>query len=144
MPEDIRLRRCHLCNTIKPLTDFHRQGAGHMFWCKACRKTYDAAYYTSRRKHVIARHRQRGKELVAWMRAAKAKPCADCGVQFHPAAMAFDHLPGTDKQADLATLAGRGYGRRARTEIAKCEVVCANCHAIRTYERRELRRAEAA
>jgi len=78
------------------------------------------------------------------MRDLKNKPCADCGGQFHPAAMTFDHLPGTTKRADVATLVIRSSISVARAEIAKCELVCANCHAIRTYERREQRRREAA
>lgn len=50
-------------------------------------------------------------------------------------AMQWDHLPGTEK---LGEISGR-LARRARglilSEIAKCELVCANCHAIRTYQR---------
>ena len=67
----------------------------------------------------------------------------DCRGTFHPAAMTFDHRPGTEKVADLATLAGRGLTGLFERERAKCDVVCANCHAIRTYRRREEARANA-
>jgi len=92
----------------------------------------------------MAGKRRREAELVAWMRAVKSRPCADCGEQFHPAAMTFDHLPGTTKRSNLASLVARSSIKVARDEIAKCEVVCANCHAVRTYERRERGRLQAA
>ena len=85
----------------------------------------------------MAQKRTRITELVVWMRDLKSVPCADCGGRFHPAAMAFDHLPGSVKVLDIASLVRRGSVGLARAEIQKCEIVCANCHAIRTYERRE-------
>lgn len=61
--------------------------------------------------------------------------CADCGYNKHPAALDFDHLPGTVKVRDIKS--GQQLGWVALLEeIAKCEVVCANCHRIRTSERR--------
>ena len=71
------------------------------------------------------------------MRELKAGPCMDCGERFHPAAMTFDHRPGTEKVRDIATLAGRGLTGLFDQELAKCDLVCANCHAIRTFRRRE-------
>lgn len=65
------------------------------------------------------------------------RPCADCGRSFHPAAMEWDHLPGQEKIAEVGSLYG-GSRERVLTEIAKCELVCANCHAVRTFERRQL------
>jgi len=71
---------------------------------------------------------------MAWYTSLKAgKPCADCGGLFHPAAMHWDHLPGQEKKATLGYLAKRGNRRRVLEEIAKCELVCANCHAVRTF-----------
>jgi len=35
----------------------------------------------------------------------------------------------------------RGCIRLVREEIAKCVIVCANCHAVRTFVRREQQRA---
>jgi hypothetical protein len=60
--------------------------------------------------------------------------CADCGYAEHHAALDFDHRPGTVKVRDVK--GGQQLGWEALlAEIAKCDVVCANCHRIRTYER---------
>jgi hypothetical protein len=49
--------------------------------------------------------------------------------------MQWDHLPGSEKLGDIST--GMRWLSRAQIleEIAKCELVCANCHAIRTFKR---------
>ena len=61
--------------------------------------------------------------------------CIDCGYSAHPAALDFDHLPGTVKVRDIKS--GQQLGWQALLDvIAKCEIVCANCHRIRTTERR--------
>ena len=65
------------------------------------------------------------------------KGCADCGYSAHPAALEFDHLPGTEKLFNIGEEIGNRSVESIWSEIAKCEVVCANCHAIRTTERRK-------
>jgi hypothetical protein len=97
---------------------------------------YDTAYHARTREHRMAQKRARIADLVSWMRQLKSRPCADCGGLFHPAAMAFDHLPGTTKRLDISSLVRRGSIGLARAEIEKCELVCANCHAVRTFDRR--------
>ena len=50
--------------------------------------------------------------------------------------MQWDHRPGTDKLFELSA----GFARsrdEVRAEIAKCELVCTNCHTIRTVMRAE-------
>lgn len=49
--------------------------------------------------------------------------------------MQWDHLPGSEKLGDIS---GSWTGRSEQlilAEIAKCELVCTNCHAIRTFQR---------
>jgi len=46
--------------------------------------------------------------------------------------MQFDHLPEHRKRRDVSDLSTTGQILR---EAAKCEVVCANCHAERTFQR---------
>ena len=66
--------------------------------------------------------------------AAKNRPCMDCGRRFHPSAMEFDHLPQFKKRFEVGHWAQ--YSRKAiHAEIAKCEVVCSNCHRVRTWVR---------
>jgi hypothetical protein len=68
-----------------------------------------------------------------------SKGCADCGYNAHPAALDFDHRPGTAKVRDIKR--GNTFGWQALlAEIEKCDVVCANCHRIRTVNRRRRKR----
>lgn len=60
--------------------------------------------------------------------------CADCGYNEHPAALDFDHLPGSVKLFNIGQEKYRSQ-KQLREEIAKCELVCANCHRIRTVTR---------
>jgi len=73
------------------------------------------------------------------LQTAKNVPCADCGNRYPYYVMDFDHRPGEKKCFNLANVAGqtRISMARLKAEIAKCDVVCANCHRIRTYERRK-------
>lgn len=64
-------------------------------------------------------------------------PCSDCEGVFPPYAMEFDHRePGTKTQA-VTRMVGRVGTSRILVEAAKCDVVCANCHRMRTYLRRQ-------
>lgn len=60
--------------------------------------------------------------------------CTDCGYKAHASALDFDHMPGHKK---LFTIGARPHSRPEAiwAEIAKCEVVCANCHRVRTWNR---------
>jgi hypothetical protein len=67
---------------------------------------------------------------------AKNKPCTDCDGRWHPLVMEFDHLPGTNKVANLGDAHPRRWGwAKVQAEIAKCEVLCPTCHRIRTLRR---------
>jgi hypothetical protein len=67
----------------------------------------------------------------------RGKPCTDCGTEYPPPVMEFDH-PNDDKECNVSTMVARNYSRRRiEVEIAKCELVCANCHRIRTFTRRK-------
>jgi hypothetical protein len=63
--------------------------------------------------------------------------CVDCGVNGDWRILEWDHVPERgDKVSSPSTLAKRSFAV-LMTEVEKCDVVCANCHSIRTHERRQ-------
>jgi len=88
-------------------------------------------------------HRRGEQRRAEWRRAVhelvdsyKKRPCADCGGMFDPVCMDFDHRPGEIKTDSVSHLISRRAWGLIEAEIKKCDVVCANCHRIRTYRKR--------
>lgn len=71
----------------------------------------------------------------AWLSSLKTGPCLDCGVSYPPYVMHFDHRDPKSKQFQIAQSLTRAF-RMVLKEIAKCDLVCANCHAERTHRRK--------
>ena len=107
-------------------------------------------YKTNRELHmqrvlkVNRRRRELGKDYVDDL---KRVPCVDCGVEYPPYVMDFDHVRG-EKVVNLSRLRNsRLAWAKLMAEVEKCEVVCANCHRIRTQTRAqagEVRASDAA
>lgn len=131
-----RYKRCGGCRETKRVEDFHRRGDGFQDWCKACKSRAAAEHYQANKERRSAHNKRRQGEFRRWYTSLKeGTPCADCGGVFHPAAMHWDHLPGFEKSAPLGELVRHGSRKRVLLEIEKCELVCANCHAVRTVTR---------
>lgn len=132
------VKRCPRCRLAKPLTEFHRNARrtdGHQSYCKSCRSEIDHARYIRQCAEGTRRRNEFDRGRVEWLRSLKAgRPCHDCGRTFAPEAMQWDHLPGAAKLGDVSTLRGRSK-QEILDEIAKCELVCANCHVLRTFRR---------
>lgn len=78
----------------------------------------------------------RRDELGEIVRKAKEAPCKDCGVQYPYYVMHFDHVQPETKLFNIAQWGDLLPSKeRLLEEIAKCELVCANCHAERTWQR---------
>jgi hypothetical protein len=73
-------------------------------------------------------------EAIAWNKGTGV-PCADCGQRFPPVVMDFDHRDGETKSGTISTKIGIWGWARILAEIAKCDIICANCHRIRTARR---------
>lgn len=79
-----------------------------------------------------ALHEARVAQRRALLDQLKAKPCKDCGNSYPPECMDFDHRDPTTKAGQVSDLVHCKL-ERLHAEIAKCDLVCANCHRIRTH-----------
>lgn len=89
-----------------------------------------------------ANRRARRRERRAKLDEIKVeRGCVDCGFKAHPSALHFDHRDRTLKRFSIAHGIMSGWTKLLE-EVAKCDVRCANCHAIKTTEHRDRRKAD--
>lgn len=140
------LKTCCTCGIEKPLVEFNRKSSKKRHSkCRPCsneysRKHYQAnkQVYAARRAYHQAIYKRVLREIV---KQHKDRRCDDCGLFYPLCAMNYDHRPGVNKITDVSTLVGQGVSiRMVLKEIRKCDVVCANCHASRTFARRAKKR----
>ncbi len=108
----------------------------YAFLRKNSKAQYDIDYYQSHGATLKKRTRIRkhaGRQNLAAYKLDQG--CAICGYKGHPDALHFDHLPGSDKKYNVGDMATRNWSE-VLAEIEKCQVLCANCHAIETAARR--------
>jgi hypothetical protein len=133
------LKRCCRCRRTKDQTEFHRWNKrdGLQPWCKTCRRAYDPAYHERVKERRREQKRRRAIELREFVLSLKTgRPCTDCAQVFDPVCTQWDHLPGFIKAGAIGDIGRKASRQRILDEIAKCELVCANCHALRTVRRR--------
>ena len=95
-----------------------------------------------RRKHARSCYRSRDRQVAKLREVVNGlkvnNPCQDCGKYYPHWVMQFDHIEGHKKYLEVSCMVKWGYSlERVFAEIAKCELVCANCHANRTHVRKE-------
>lgn len=137
------MKKCGRCKEGLPFEAFNKNkskkdGLGTM--CRECWKSYykDKYYKLGKEKERLLRNNQtKRKAMTEFIKEYKeAKPCADCGIKYPSYVMDFDHLDGFEKEFNIGSASQRYTLEKVKIEIEKCEVVCANCHRIRTYNRR--------
>lgn len=88
------------------------------------------------RDRFFASRKQALEEIREHLYALRCRPCMDCGGSYPPCCMDFDHRPGEPKLGEISRVAAMGLWAPVLDELAKCDLVCANCHRIRTERRR--------
>ena len=129
-------RICTHCKIPLPPAAFYRRRGN----CRKCERAYQKRHYQRRRRFYIARatarKADRRSELQARVAKLKAVPCTDCRKPYPPHVMQFDHVRGVKSAAISNMVRSLKPFSKIVAEIAKCEPVCANCHADRTHRRR--------
>jgi hypothetical protein len=143
------MRRCGRCQAIKPVDDFmwRRKERGQRDnYCRPCRADYHHEHYVANRARYIENTARRKRALAEERNAYLVEffvthPCTDCG-ETDPLVLEFDHQG--DKCFNVSAGVRDRNWQAVLDEIAKCEVVCANCHRRRTAAARGFFRAAAA
>jgi hypothetical protein len=100
------------------------------------RKSY-AKHRGARQEYLRTRYAERR----AFVDSLKAKPCLDCGRSYPSYVMEFHHRDPRQKDFKVSTSLVYYNIEVIKREIAKCDVLCANCHRIREWGENGLRRA---
>jgi hypothetical protein len=101
---------------------------------KRDQRAYNVRYYAAHREAELQRVRERQAATLAWLRDVRRRPCADCGDSYPPYVMDFDHRDPVRKLFAITTGSAKLVSReKLIVEIEKCDIVCANCHALRTF-----------
>jgi formate-dependent nitrite reductase cytochrome c552 subunit len=110
--------------------------------CANCHRMRTHARHVKRdmtfsgRSPYIDRKRTYWRSQAELLNRLRDVPCTDCNQRFAPCAMDFDHIDPNMKDYVVTRMIGRAGTARILGEVAKCDIVCANCHRRRTHDRR--------
>lgn len=105
------------------------------------RRCFECNYLRTKewRKNNPEKVKEHGKNRVVRNRKLlndiKNVPCMDCNQSFPSYCMDFDHVSG-EKKFQIGSRSATSSMTTLFKEMAKCEIVCANCHRKRTYMRK--------
>ena len=99
------------------------------------KRSYQRNWHQRNKVGRIAKIYERKGRLWEFYNQLKANSeCAHCGEK-HPATLQFHHRDPQEKEFNLGKAVSDGYSiERIKKEVAKCTVLCANCHAKEHYE----------
>lgn len=135
MGEDLKI--CSQCKKLKSNDEFNyrnkKLNIRHSY-CRECGKFLTRNHYKNNKSQYIKRNSLAYKKRKEFVRQSKSKPCADCEIQYPFYVMDFDHREDEIKEFALNQV-DRMTMKAIKAEIAKCDVVCSNCHRERTFQR---------
>lgn len=115
------MKECRECKLLHDLSNFYQASLD----CKRC-------FNDKNRERMRVRRGEFRAKLTA---IKESTPCTDCGIQYKHYVMEYDHISDDKLMNVTHLLTGSWSWKTIEKEIAKCELVCANCHRIRTFKR---------
>jgi hypothetical protein len=113
---------------------------------KRTRRSYatEAERLAGAKENHARAYKKRGAANLAFYRDVKAcRSCENCGYS-NPLALDFHHIDPATKEGNLAKSSYKWSRKRLLQEIAKCQVLCANCHRIEHHRLRLAKKQEVA
>lgn len=129
------MKTCYRCYEDKPTKEMQVRKGKVLGVCKGCYEKHYANLCKSEKelrktkREADKRSRNRRRQFV--LNHLKRNPCTDCG-ENDIIVLEFDHLNPKEKFKEVAKIVANGTTKQLKEEVAKCEVVCANCHRKRT------------
>lgn len=125
------MQHCKLCQRTLPVTEFQINRAkksGRDWYCRDCRKGW---------RGVVDLARVAGQRVITSYKATMG--CMSC-TEKDPVALELHHRDPKNKIAKVGTFVTDLTFVSLHTELAKCNVLCANCHrkAHRDWRERHL------
>lgn len=154
LPDGTVKRECAKCCVVKHISDFNLTCTRYHAYCRTCLSAYSKPRNAARYASNPELHRAKARIENAEARIPKQElanavkertPCVDCKNKFPSVCMDFDHILPGSKIEGVSQMVNSGGWTVAdvAAEILKCEVVCANCHRIRTSKRPKWRKGVA-
>lgn len=110
---------------------------------RAYQREYMQRWYQENKQKHIGYVRNHGSRIDAWfVEFKKTLSCAVCG-ENHPACLDFHHLNPAEKKLAVSRRQHRPSLKALTEEIAKCKVLCANCHRKEHWMQREFEKEKA-
>jgi hypothetical protein len=129
----VYVKICSVCDKKKELTEFYTRSA----MCKVCHHEYNKQHYIENKQAYLVKaklnnERYRLKFRVFLWDYLTEHPCVVCN-ENDPIVLDFDHINPANKEFNIAETMKLQIGMvRLKKELAKCQVLCANCHRRRT------------
>jgi len=105
---------------------------------RAYNRRYQKVYYANnakKRKTAVALRR---KNIRLWFdQVRRESNCSRCGLSGEtcPWLLEYHHRVEGTKSTGVSHLVGNGYSKkRIEEEMAKCDILCSNCHRLHHYE----------
>lgn len=131
--------KCNKCGKFQEESEFawkNKSLGTRNKTCKSCHRDYSKKHYQEntekyreKARRSNPRYYQESKKIILDYLASH--PCADCG-NSDIRVLQFDHIVPLRKRG--GRISARMNPSRLFQEFEKCEVRCANCHMIRTFE----------
>lgn len=136
---DTIIKRCSVCKQDKPDSEYDRTTKDGRLaaFCKTCRATKKRRAYsknkgTYRGRAKLGADRLRSKKRAWVLNYLLIHPCTHCGLT-NIRVLEFHHVDPETKECTVCSLMYRSCSlERVKAEVAKCVVLCANCHNIQT------------